>query len=170
MCDKVINTNSSTIQFAPVCYKTQEMCCKAFNKCFLAFFLYSRSMQNSRNVWQVISEDLFSINYVPDEYKTQQMCDEAVDDCWAALKFVPDWFFASKMIKVLLLFTQMKIYSILMKILVMSCLLIMAWVFLIWILIILSLRLLIMMRMILILLWWGWSWYYYFCHIIGLAY
>ena len=37
MCDKVVNTHSSTIQFAPVCYKTQEMCDKAFNKSFLAF-------------------------------------------------------------------------------------------------------------------------------------
>ena len=26
-------------------------------------------------------------------------CDEAVDDCLAALKFVPDWFVTSKMIK-----------------------------------------------------------------------
>ena len=27
------------------------------------------------------------------------MCDEAVDDCLAALKFIPDWFVASKMLK-----------------------------------------------------------------------
>ena len=27
------------------------------------------------------------------------MCDKAVDDCLAALKFVPDWFVTSKMIK-----------------------------------------------------------------------
>ena len=27
------------------------------------------------------------------------MCDEAVDDCLAALKFIPDWFVTSKMIK-----------------------------------------------------------------------
>ena len=29
------------------------------------------------------------------------MCDGAVDDCLAALKFVPDWFVTSKMIKIL---------------------------------------------------------------------
>ena len=29
------------------------------------------------------------------------MCDEAVDDCLAALKFVPDWFVITKMIKIL---------------------------------------------------------------------
>ena len=27
------------------------------------------------------------------------MCDKAVDSCLAALKFVPDWFVGSKMIK-----------------------------------------------------------------------
>ena len=30
------------------------------------------------------------------------MCNEAVDDCLAALKFIPDWFVTSKMIKKLL--------------------------------------------------------------------
>ena len=49
-----------------------------------------------------ISEDPFPVRYVPDQYKTQQMCDEAVDDCLAALKFTPDWFVTSKMIKKLL--------------------------------------------------------------------
>ena len=29
------------------------------------------------------------------------MCDKVVDDCLAALKFVPDWFVTSKMIKIL---------------------------------------------------------------------
>ena len=38
MCDKVFNAHSSTIQFAPGCYKTQKMCDKAFNKSFPAFF------------------------------------------------------------------------------------------------------------------------------------
>ena len=27
------------------------------------------------------------------------MCDETVDDCLTALKFIPDWFVTSKMIK-----------------------------------------------------------------------
>ena len=27
------------------------------------------------------------------------MCDEADDDCLAALKFIPDWFVTSKMLK-----------------------------------------------------------------------
>ena len=29
------------------------------------------------------------------------MCDKAADDCLAALKFVPDWFVRSKLIKIL---------------------------------------------------------------------
>ena len=37
MYDKAANTHSSTIQFVPEYYKTQEMCDEAFNKCFLAF-------------------------------------------------------------------------------------------------------------------------------------
>ena len=40
------------------------------------------------------------------------MCDETVDDCLTALKFIPDWFGTSKMIKnLLLLCTQMTAYS-----------------------------------------------------------
>ena len=29
------------------------------------------------------------------------MCDKAADDCLAALKFIPDWFVTSKLIKIL---------------------------------------------------------------------
>ena len=54
------------------------------------------------------------------------MCNEAVGDCLAALKFVPDWFVTNEMIEnFLLLYTQMKIYSILMKTLVISHLFVM---------------------------------------------
>ena len=48
---------------------------------------------------RVVSEDPFLIVYCLDKYKTQKMCDEAVDDCLAAMKFIPDWFCTSKMIK-----------------------------------------------------------------------
>ena len=47
----------------------------------------------------VFCEDLFLIVYCPDKYETQRMCDKAVDDCLAALKFVFDCFFISKMIE-----------------------------------------------------------------------
>ena len=45
MCDKGVSTHSSTIQFIPECYKTQELC------------------------YKVISDDPFSIRYAPDQYK-----------------------------------------------------------------------------------------------------
>ena len=57
------------------------------------------------------------------------MCNKAIDDCLAPLKFVSDWFFTSKMIKMIC--TQMKIYSTLIKVLVMLYLIIMKRVFLI---------------------------------------
>ena len=62
------------------------------------------------------------------------MCYKAGHDCLAALKFVPDWFVNSKMIKIIFTAlytdeTQMKIYSTLMKILVMSYLFVMGWEF-----------------------------------------
>ena len=38
MCDKVVNTHPSTIQFVTDCYKTQEICDEAFNKCFVEVF------------------------------------------------------------------------------------------------------------------------------------
>ena len=48
------------------------------------------------------------------------MCDKAIDDSLAAFALIPDSFVTSKMIKILLLlYTQMKTYSIFMKILVM---------------------------------------------------
>ena len=80
---------------------------------------------------RTIYEDSFSIRYVLDQYKTQQMCDEAVNDYLAALKFVPDWLITYKMIKILFsAFYADEIYSILMKVLLMSYLLVMEWVFL----------------------------------------
>ena len=54
-----------------------------------------------------ISEDCFAIRVVPDEYKTHQMFDEVAADFLAALKYVPDWFVTSKMIKKLLTDKQM---------------------------------------------------------------
>ena len=60
------------------------------------------------------------------------MCDKVIDDFLPALKFVPDWFVLSKMIKKL----STGLYAdegllFLMKILVMSYFLVMKWVFLV---------------------------------------
>ena len=48
---------------------------------------------------RVAPEDPFLIVYCPYKYKTQRICDEAVDDCLAAVKFIPDWFVTSRIIK-----------------------------------------------------------------------
>ena len=99
MCDKAINTHSSTIQFVPESYKTQEMCDKTFNKSFFAFTYILDRYKTQDMCEPVVSEDPFSVRYIPGQYKTQKICDEAVDDCLAALKFVPDWFVRSKMVE-----------------------------------------------------------------------
>ena len=38
MCDKTVNSYCSTVQFVPDSNKTNEMCDKAANRCFLLFF------------------------------------------------------------------------------------------------------------------------------------
>ena len=39
------------------------------------------------------------LKYCFDRCKTQEMCNKAVDDFLPTLKFVPNWFITSKMIK-----------------------------------------------------------------------
>ena len=80
----------------------------------------------------VASEDPSLMVYFSYKYKTQRMCDKAVDNCLPALKLVPDWCVTSKIIKnFLLLCMEIKIYSDLMKVLVMLHLNVVEWVFLI---------------------------------------
>ena len=69
---------------------------------------------------------MFPINIRPKKYN------EDVDYSLAALKNIPDWFVTSKMIKELFtaLYAEENILF-LMKILVMSCFLVIKWVFLI---------------------------------------
>ena len=40
MYDKAVNTHPSTMQFVPECCKTQEMCAKTVNICFLYLILF----------------------------------------------------------------------------------------------------------------------------------
>ena len=48
---------------------------------------------------RVTSENPFMLKFCLDRYKTYEMCDEAVDDCLSAIKFIPGWFVADKMIR-----------------------------------------------------------------------
>ena len=102
---------------------------KAVNKCFIAFTYI--------NDWckicdRTIFEDTFMLLFYPDENKSQKIRDEAVDNNFLeGLKFIPDWFVTSKMIKTLPpALRQMIKYSILMRILVMPYLLVIKWIFL----------------------------------------
>ena len=99
MCDKAVDTHPYTIQFVSECCKTQEICYKAVHRCFFVFNSIPDQYKSQEICEKVISLYPFVIVYCPGKYKTQRMCDEAVDDSLAALKLIPDWFFASKMIK-----------------------------------------------------------------------
>ena len=54
MSNKTVNTNPSTIQFVPECYKSHEMCGEVVNNCFFVFYS------------------------IPNQYKTQEMCDRVI--------------------------------------------------------------------------------------------
>ena len=82
---------------------------------------------------KILSKNPFVLNYCSDKYITQKMCGEAVDYFLPTLNFVPVFVTnISKLIKsFLLLCMQMKMYSVLMKFLVMLFLIVMKWAFLI---------------------------------------
>ena len=60
--DKAVNTNPSTIEFLLECYKTQEMCDKAVNRCFQHLFVFLIGMKLKKYV-TVVSEDPFMVVY-----------------------------------------------------------------------------------------------------------
>ena len=90
--------------FAPDCYKTQEICNKAVNTSPSTILLFLNAIrlftlkycQNRYKTQEMcgkaISEDLFILKYYYDNYKTGEMCDKAADDFLPALKYVLDCF------------------------------------------------------------------------------
>ena len=48
---------------------------------------------------KAVSNDPFMLKYCRDRYEGREMCDKPFDDFLPALKFIPDWFVTSKMIK-----------------------------------------------------------------------
>ena len=77
-------------------YKTQDICDKA------------------------VSINPFMLKYYLDRYETHEMCDKAVNNFLPELKFVRNWLDTSKFIKnFIMLYSQIMIYSFLMKILAM---------------------------------------------------
>ena len=73
MYDEAVHDYADTLEFVPDW--CQEMCVKA------------------------ISKNHFMLEYCHDRYKTQEICSKAVDNFLPALKFVPNWFVTSKIIK-----------------------------------------------------------------------
>ena len=121
MCDKAINTHYSTIHFVPECYIRLKKFVMKLSIFSCVYFLTQEMCDRD------ISEDPSLIVYCPNKYITRKICDEAVDDFLTTLKLIPHWFVTYKMIEKILC-TQMKIHSILMKIL-MSYFLALKWSF-----------------------------------------
>ena len=150
MCDIAVDIYPSTIKFVPERYKTKEIYHKAVHRCFFIFYSIPDKCKTQEICNFAVSLYFPFIAYCPYKYVTQEMRDEAVNYSLAALKFIG--LLQVKLIKTfLMLCMQMKIYSILIKILVMLYLIIMKWLLLTLILIILIL-IIILIKKILILL------------------
>ena len=54
MCDEAFDTYPSTINFVPESYETQEICHKAFHRCFFVF------------------------HFIPEKYQTWEICNLAI--------------------------------------------------------------------------------------------
>ena len=120
MCNEAVDTYYSIIKFVPECFMTQEYVINQLTDDFLYFILFLINKKLKKYVIELLLKILFLMVYCLDKYKTKEMCDKAIDDSLAALALIPDSFVTSKMIKILLLlYMQMKTYSIFMKILVM---------------------------------------------------
>ena len=75
MSDKAVNTCPFIFDFVPDGYMTQKLC------------------------YKIISEESFLLKYCLDKNKTREMSHKAADYFLLTLKFVPDWFVTSKMIR-----------------------------------------------------------------------
>ena len=59
MGDKAVDTHPSTIQFVPEWYRTQEMCDKTVNRCFLYLILFLISIKLKKCVTELFLKILF---------------------------------------------------------------------------------------------------------------
>ena len=80
---------------------SQEMCDKAV-KCPFVFDSVSSQCKTQEMCDKIVSEDPFKLKYCHGRCKTLEMYNKAADDFLPTLKFVPDWFVTSKIIKKLL--------------------------------------------------------------------
>ena len=75
------------------------MCHRAVHRCFFVFCSIPDKYKTQEICNLAVSLYFPFIVYCPYKYITEEMCDEAVDNSLVALKLIPDWFVASKMIK-----------------------------------------------------------------------
>ena len=117
MCNKSVASSTCALEFVPECFMTHKKCQNClylsiyYKLCSymlfdlriddLCFFVFNSitDWHKTQKMWKSCVWRSFLIAYCPDEYKTLRMCDEAVDDSLGALKFIPDYFVTSKMIR-----------------------------------------------------------------------
>ena len=89
MCNKVVDTRPSAMQFVAEYYKTQELCDNTVKACPFIFDSFP-----DQYMIQEMSDkaDPLVLKCYLDRHKTQKMCDKVVDAFLATLKFYPDWF------------------------------------------------------------------------------
>ena len=73
--------------------------CKTFDTCYFVFGSVLDRYKSQEIRDKVVHNDPFIIKYSLHRYKTQEMCDKAVDHFLSAVKFVPDFFVKSKLIR-----------------------------------------------------------------------
>ena len=90
---EAVDTYPTIMQSVIEYCKTQEMCDKAANTCFL----YSRLIKDTKNMSQNCFQRSFYGKIL--WWKAQKTCDEDFNDSHSALSFAPDWFVTNKMIR-----------------------------------------------------------------------
>ena len=126
MGNKAVDNYAHALDFVPDCYKTEKCAIKPsilimhlqynlflkaiiLKKCVLKllipvllYLILSRiniRLKKKENFDKVVSKNPFMVKYCLDRYNTQEMCDKTVDSFLPTLKFVPDWFVISNIIK-----------------------------------------------------------------------
>ena len=102
MCNKIVEKNPYTLEFAPDHLRTEEMeMCERVDEYgintlhFLLDHLKTQGMFDD-----AVMKDPWSFIYIPDHFKTQEMCDDAMMEDPRLLLFLPDWYVTKELIKI----------------------------------------------------------------------
>ena len=101
MCNRAVENNPYwCFEYVPDKFKTQEMCLKAVNEWSYYLIYVSDKFKTQEMCLKAVDQCPGCLGYVPDQFKTQEMCNRAVEaDPRCLLKYVPDWFVTSGMMK-----------------------------------------------------------------------